>query len=396
MPKIKDNIEQRIKDAAKVTDVIQDAGYTLHRQGSAYKCLCPFHDDRHIGSFIVNERKNYYKCFSCGAKGDAIKFVQEYHHLEYRDALLYIAAMYNIYVEEDEHYEQMRAKREEYKKTFVPREPLPPTKMVYWNAEIVKPYLHHEDANNLLRWMLSLPMRDEHRRNLKNAIQLYLVGTSMKGYTAGWTVFPQVDDQMRLRDMKLMAYKPDGHREKRADGTGKANWMRAMLEKAGKFDPDTQHVEHCLFGLHLAPMFPKAEICLVESEKSAVLCAAFTDPNERLWMATGGMQFFKPDMLAPLIRAKRDIVLYPDYDGYEAWEEAAKVIDYPRMSISQKPRELHIMADGPKADIADIMVRTMQGITESTAEIAARRLGLKSVPAGLAMLIEKLDMKIED
>ena len=54
------------------------------------------------------------------------------------------------------------------------------------------------------------------------------------------------------------------------------------------------------------------------------------------------------------------------------------------------------MADGPKADIADIMVRTMQGITESTAEIAARRLGLKSVPAGLAMLIEKLDMNIED
>lgn len=387
MTKIKDNIEQKIKDAAKIADVLSDAGYTLHRQGSAYKCLCPFHDDRHIGSFVVNTRQNYYKCFSCGASGDPIKFVMEYYHKDYTDALRYLAAMYNIYI--DDEPAPIVAKHE-------PRKPLPPTKMVYWNAQIIKTYMHHEQDNNLLKWMLSLPMREEHKRNLRNAIQLYLVGTSLKGYTAGWTVFPQVDAQLRLRDAKLMAYNPDGHRTKNPDGTGKVNWMRAIMEKAGRFDPDTEHVEHCLFGLHLAPMFPRAEICLVESEKSAILCAAFTDPNERLWMATGGMQFFKPDMLAPLMEANRDIVLYPDCDGYQAWEEAARVIDYQRMSISQKPRELHILADGPKADIADIMVRTMQGISESTAEVAARRLGMKSVPKQLEMLITNLDMTIDD
>lgn len=392
MAKIKDNIEQRIKDAANVVDVIRDAGFTLHKQGSAYKCLCPFHADNHIGSFIVNERKNYYKCFSCGAKGDAIKFVQEFHHLEYRDALLYIAAIYGIYVEEDEHYEQIRAKREEHKKTFVPREPLPPTRLGVWKFEVLKNFVPNNDKNVLLRWMLSLPFKPEHLENLRLAIQLYCVGTAISSSQYGWTVWPQIDTEMRVRDMKFMKYKPDGHRAK--DGYA-LNWLKAMKVKEGKFNEDTHHVEHCLFGLHLAPMFPKAEVCLVESEKSAILCAAFTDPNERLWMATGGMQFFKPDMLAPLIKAQRDIVLYPDYDGYEAWEEAAKVIDYPRMSISQKPRTLHIISDGPKADIADIMVRTMQGVTESTAEIAARRLGLKAVPAGLAKLIDNLDLHIE-
>lgn len=384
MAKIKENIEQKIKDAARIADVLQDAGYTLHKQGAAYKCLCPFHDDRHIGSFVVNIRHNFYKCFSCGAKGDPIKFVMDYYHKDYTDALRYLAAMYNIWI--DDEPAPVVTKHE-------PRQPLPPTRLGTWNFEVLKNFVPNNDKNVLLNWMLSLPFKPEHLENLRLAIKLYCVGTAVSSSQYGWTVWPQIDTEMRVRDMKFMRYNPDGHRAK--DGYA-LNWLKAMKVKEGKFNEDTHHVEHCLFGLHLAPMFPKAEICLVESEKSAILCAAFTDPNERLWMATGGMQFFKPDMLAPLIRAKRDIVLYPDYDGYEAWEEAAKVIDYARMSISQKPRELHIMADGPKADIADIMVRTMQGITESTAEVAARRLGLKSVPKGLAMLIEKLDMQITD
>ena len=392
MPKIKDNIEQRIKDSVKIADVLEDAGFRLQKQGGYMKCLCPFHADRHIGSFVANIRKNNYACFSCGAYGDPIKFVMEYHHLGYRDALLYIAAIYGIYVEED-NYEQMVAKRAEYKKTFVPREPLAPTRLGVWNFDILKNFVPNNDKNVLLKWMLSLPFKPEHLENLRLAIKLYGIGTAVSESEYGWTVFPLIDQKMQIRNLKFMKYKPDGHRSKDKYST---NWLKAMKVREGKFNEETHHVENCLFGLHLAPAFPDAEICLVESEKSAILCSAFTNPNERLWMATGGMQFFKPDMVAPLIAAKRDIVLYPDYDGYDTWEKAASIIDYPRMSISQKPRELHIMADGPKADIADIMVRTMQGITESTAEIAARRLGLKSVPAGLAMLIEKLDMKIED
>ncbi len=366
MGSIARDIEAQIKRSARISDVIADAGYELRKHGTTFQCLCPFHDDKHIGSFIVNERLNIYKCFSCGASGDPVQFVMEFHKLDYPSALRYIAAMYGIYVDDTPAPKVVRRE---------PRKPVEPTLMAYWDSKLLVPYLHHTESNTLLKWMLSLPMRPEHMENLRVAIELYCVGTSLKGYTEGWTMFPQIDTDLRLRDVKFMQYKPDGHRAKNADGTGRINWLRAIMEKAGQFNPDTHHVEHCLFGLHLTKYFPKAEICLVESEKSALLCSAFTDPNERLWLATGGMQFFKLQQLQPLIDAHRDIVLYPDIDGYDEWESRMNAIGYPRMTISQKPKQLHILSDGPKADIADIMVRNMCGITESTAEIVARRIG---------------------
>lgn len=381
---ISPDIEAQIKQAAKIADVIADAGYTLQRRGTTLQCLCPFHEDRHIGSFVVNVRNNYYKCFSCKASGDPVKFVREYYGKTYVEALRYLAAMYGIYI--DNEPVPTVTKRE-------PRQPVPPTVMAYWDAEIIKPNMHHE--NNLLTWMLSLPWQPEHLRNLKNAIELYCVGTSLKGYTQGWAMFPQIDEQLRLRDVKFMAYNPDGHRVKDAKGNGKADWMRAMMERNGQFNSDTYHVEHCLFGLHLAKVFQKAEICIVESEKSAILCSAFTDPSERLWLATGGKQF-KPEQLRPLIDANRYIVLYPDIDGYGEWKSRMNAIGYPRMSMSNKVTELHIAADGPKADIADIMVRMMHGITETEAEKVARRLHLTRCPEPLEKLINKFDLKVMD
>ena len=111
-------------------------------------------------------------------------------------------------------------------------------------------------------------------------------------------------------------------------------------------------------------------------------------------MATGGKSGLRPQMLEPLMEQKRDIILYPDFDGYQEWQERRDAIGYAHMTLSRKMKELHIPADGPKADIADIMIRKMQGITESEAEKACRKLGIESNPA-LADLIEKLNLKVE-
>ena len=81
------------------------------------------------------------------------------------------------------------------------------------------------------------------------------------------------------------------------------------MERTGAFNSDKYHVEHCLFGLHLATLFPEAEVCLVESEKSAVICSAFSDPKKRIWMATGGKSGFSLAALQPLIQQQRYIAL---------------------------------------------------------------------------------------
>jgi hypothetical protein len=393
MAKIDEITENKIKQSAKITDVLEDAGYTLVRNGANWACLCPFHEDRRIGSFVINARKNYYKCFSCGEKGDPLKFVMKYHGKTYNEALRYLAAMYRIVV--DDQPVPTVIKRE-------PRKPLPPTELRTWPIEIIKPYLQ-QTTNPLINWMLALPMNEEQKLRLRNMIQLYLVGTSLKGHTKDWTMWPLVDHEMRVRDIKFMAYKEDGHRDKDRPApwdkskTYSVNWMKSMLKREGKFNEDTHHVERCLFGLHLLNMFPNAEICLVESEKTAVICSAFSDPNERLWMATGGMQNFIPAQLKPLIDAQRYVVYFPDVDGEQAWREMADIIDYPRMTMTGKMKPIakgglyNPAVDSPKADIADILIRIMHGIEESPAEKAARWLNATPEQAeNLKLLMDKL------
>ena len=386
MAKIKDDIVQKIKDSANIVDVIEDAGIDLHKSGVRYQGLCPFHGDRNLGSFTVNPRMNIYYCFSCGAKGDPIKFVQEYYKKSYQDALRYLAAMYNIWIDDTP------APKVEKR---APRPKLPPLKWTVWDYMIVKTYLHHTEDNTLLTWMLNLPMSDEHKRNLRNNIEWYMVGTSLKGYTSGWTIFPQVDMDLKLRDMKFMAYKPDGHRDKAHN----PNWMSSMLAKVGQFNPDTQCVKRCLFGLHLATDHKEAEVCLVESEKTALLCSAFSDPRKRIWMAVGGLQFLTADMIEPLIKENRYIVLFPDADGMAKWKDVMDAIGYERMSMTGTMRPVSEggmydpVKDGPKADIADIMIRLMSDIPETEAEKVARMLGAHDSAPVLEYMMDKLDLQ---
>ena len=50
--------------------------------------LCPFHDDKHAGSFRVDLENGAFKCFSCGTKGgDIIAFIQQRDGLSFPEAV---------------------------------------------------------------------------------------------------------------------------------------------------------------------------------------------------------------------------------------------------------------------------------------------------------------------
>lgn len=75
---------QDIKRQANIIDVIN--GYLpLKKQGKEFVACCPFHDER-TPSFTVNEQKQFYHCFGCGANGDVIKFLTEYNGWDFRQA----------------------------------------------------------------------------------------------------------------------------------------------------------------------------------------------------------------------------------------------------------------------------------------------------------------------
>lgn len=51
---------------------------------------CPFHHEK-TASFHVDDRKGYYYCFGCHAKGDALKFVQETENVSFMEAVEILA-----------------------------------------------------------------------------------------------------------------------------------------------------------------------------------------------------------------------------------------------------------------------------------------------------------------
>ena len=399
MAKIDDITQDKIKRSAKIADVLEASGLRLRRSGSSWITDCPFHKEETAGGFVVNTRDNYYKCFSCGASGDPIKFLMEYEKMTFPDALRYLASMYNIYIDDTPAPKVTR--------TFVPRPPEPPRKIIFWPQDLVKEYTN-KGRNNLTNWMLSLPMPANNHENLRLMLALYFVGTyHEEGVNKGWTVFPQVDMDMKVHDIKIMAYKPDGHRDKNrpapwdASKTYSTDWMFSKWCRKGIYDRDKVKVQHCLFGLHLATLFKDAEVCLVESEKTAIICSAFSDPKTKIWMACGGKQGFTADMLDPLIKADRYIVVYPDVDGEQEWSEMMKAIGYYKMSMTGKMRPVekgglyNSTLDQPKADIADIMVRMMKGVEETEAEKVARQLGAPDKAKDIQYLMDKLDLQLD-
>ncbi len=73
---------------------------TLKKKGTNWVGNCPFHQEK-TPSFVVTPAKNLYKCFGCGASGNAVGFLMDHDHLSYPDAIRWLAGRYNIIVEED-------------------------------------------------------------------------------------------------------------------------------------------------------------------------------------------------------------------------------------------------------------------------------------------------------
>ena len=79
------DLVEEIRSRSDIVDVI--SGYIrLQRKGSNYVGICPFHNDRNP-SMSVNQSRQIYHCFSCGAGGDVFKFVMEYENRTFPEAL---------------------------------------------------------------------------------------------------------------------------------------------------------------------------------------------------------------------------------------------------------------------------------------------------------------------
>ncbi|MEO6187604.1 MAG: DNA primase [Ginsengibacter sp.] len=73
----------------------------LKKRGQNYIGLCPFHNEK-TPSFTVSPSKEIYKCFGCGRSGNTIGFLMEHEKYSYVESLRWLAAKYNVEIEETE------------------------------------------------------------------------------------------------------------------------------------------------------------------------------------------------------------------------------------------------------------------------------------------------------
>jgi len=85
----------QVRSAINIVDIVGEH-VRLQRAGvNRYKGLCPFHSEKNP-SFTVHAVLQIYKCFSCGAGGNAFKFVMDSQGLSFYEALKYLAERYGI------------------------------------------------------------------------------------------------------------------------------------------------------------------------------------------------------------------------------------------------------------------------------------------------------------
>lgn len=395
MAKIDKNIIDKILETAKIEEVIKDClgSYGsgnksgLKKTGVRYEALCPFHDDKSLGSFVVYPKGNCYKCFSCGAGGGVVDFLMKHEGLSYPDAIRWLGKKYNIPVDDMP-----------VDWTYTPRPAPPPLPMLELPATMVEKTMKAIDQDNLVKWMrLGVNWDTVQRYNLEKALFDYRVGHGKNGHTIFW----QCDENDNVRTGKMMLYREDGHRDKVSKWN--FDFIHSSLSRKRNeddpwpfpsiYNPDKQEPHLCFFGMHLLNRFPKASIKLVESEKTAVLmAAAYGNHKMQIWMACGGLEMITRERLQPLIDQHRRIILYPDRDGIEKWRVKAEQMHYDRLAIDTEPvTKWWKPEDGEKADIADVVVRMLNNSNQLTniGDVAREMPQVKP-------LIDKLNLEVDN
>lgn len=87
-------IVDQIRQTASIVEIASQYT-TLRKRGNKHVGLCPFHSEK-TPSFTVDDEKQLFHCFGCGAGGDIFTLVMERENLSFPEALKYLAEKYNI------------------------------------------------------------------------------------------------------------------------------------------------------------------------------------------------------------------------------------------------------------------------------------------------------------
>lgn len=182
--------------------------------------------------------------------------------------------------------------------------------------------VHLYKQNNFIRW-LSSKNRGFYAfdiSTLTHLIESYYLANSAK--YKGWVLFPYIDIQNRLCDIKAMDYNVETGKRisiKNGDYKNRCHFIGKEI-----LNNSSANTVRCFFGEHLLKDNNKP-VKIFESEATAVYAAPFY-PNS-ICIATGGSNGCKwTDKVKSSVLKGKIVKLYPDLDAHEDWEKKAEIL----------------------------------------------------------------------
>jgi hypothetical protein len=227
----------------------------------------------------------------------------------------------------------------------------------YIPYEILRTSLDNYKQNNFIQFLKTIFSRDI----ITYLIKYFLIGTST--YWPGATIFWQIDKNEQIHSGKIMLYdSASGKRVK--EPFPHIQWVHKVT-----YIKDDFNLKQCLFGEHQLSESPEEKIiAIVESEKTAILMTAYFP--DAIWMATGSLSNINPFLFSSI--RDRDIILYPDLNGFIKWKEKADLLIEHGFKVIvsnllEKKASVHQKEEG--FDIADFYINStlpfMHSIPES-------------------------------
>jgi len=166
------------------------------------------------------------------------------------------------------------------------------------------------------------------------------VGTSEKGQTQ----FHFVDASGKTRNLKNFSYLADGHRNK--------DVFPFSLQHKSEYE----RYSMCFYGEHLLSGNPTSTICIVESEKTAVIASFYYPQYE--WLATGGLTGAKKeDYIRTKLSDGRQILVLVDADPNRKIPKAFTTLT----DLGAKVNTVDLYPDRKdKTDIADYLLEGLR------------------------------------
>ena len=289
---------------------------------------------------VTGRRQQKFECPQCGKRKCFVRYVDTHNDCQYvADEVGKCDHQHSCgyHYKPSEYFKDHQWAKEHYrsmsKKAFTPppQPPFRPLPMEY----VVQ---SHSVQSTFWQWLTT----DAGRRlglteqQLQRVFDDYMVGATQWGDIIFW----QIDREGRVHTGHIMQYGTDGHR------SGYQGWMHTRLINEGKLPHDWQ-LYQCLYGEHLLTRYPDRHVCLVESEKTALLMA-LAQP-QMLWLATAGSGGLSRERLQCL--KGRRVTLFPDSGCYDKWSEKMEQTSGIDYNISDR---LEVFP--PNTDIADLLL----------------------------------------